>query len=139
MRICLACGETDHVVSFDKKKQADGGTYVYTRCSACQWKRRSRRRKGIAAPVVRHKAIRFGRNTMVTVVSCPHNEYQKGAEFWSNDFLTTLAGGCWTLGMVVEANGKRYAVCGMGVYMRTLKKLNFPDGVAMPAQWLEEI
>lgn len=92
----------------------------------------------MAKPIVKPKPVKFERHTILRVVSCPHNEYQKGAGFYSNDFMTTLAGGCWTLGMVVEANGKRYAVCGNGVYMRTLKKLGYPI-IDLPKQWLVEV
>ena len=137
MRICVSCGKTDDEVFFESRHRKTGAIYYYNKCSACQWKRRTSLRHGTAKPKVQHTAVKFGRNTMVTVVSCPHDEYTEGAEFFSSDFLTTLAGGCWTLGMVVEANGKRYVVCGNGVYMRTLKKLGYPDGVAMPRQWIE--
>ncbi len=139
MKICVSCGKTDNEVFFESRTRKTGAVYVYNKCSACQWLRKTSLRHGTAKPKVKHEAVKFGRNTTITVVSCPHDEYTEGAEFWSNDFLTTLAGGCWTLGMVVEANGKRYAVCGIGVYIRTLKRLKYPEGVAMPAQWLEEI
>jgi len=139
MKICISCGKTENEVTFSRKRQTGGGWYYYKRCSECHWKRRKKLNRGIAIPVFKPKPVRFGRYTRVKVIKCPNNEYQKGRLFWSDDFLTTLSGGSWTLGMVVEANDKRYAVCGNGVVMRTMRKLKYPTGVELPAQWLAEV
>ena len=134
MKICIACGRTD--VYFAGHKRLDGSVYRHIRCTECQWKRR---KNGKDKLITRPKMPRFGRNTRVHVLKCPHNEYDKGSHFMVGDFKETLRGGNWTLGMVVSIEDKKYAVCGNGVVMKTMKKLNYPLGVKLQPQWLAEV
>ncbi len=134
MRICVACGKTDNEVHFNKMVRSSGAIYAHIRCGECQWKQRITN----STPVAIIKPI-VGRNTVVEVLKCPHNEYPRGNRFSGGDFKTTLKGGAWTLGMIVRIKGIKYAVCGNGVVMRTLKSLGYPLGVKMPAQWLAEV
>ena len=45
-----------------------------------------------------------------TVVSCPHKEFKRGAQFVRESFERTLKMGNWPNGMVVERDGKKYVV-----------------------------
>ena len=74
---------------------------------------------------------------MVEVIRCPRNEYAKHAQFAGGDFRISLKAGVGTLGMVVEINKKRYAVCGNGVVARTLRRLNYE--ARLRPQWLMEV
>ena len=126
-KICLACGKTDDEVYFGKERLRPNG-YVYTTkyCAVCYYKPHP--------PVDKSKraTVHYRRGNLVRVLSCPHNEYQ--GPFYCNDFRDTLLDGFWTLGMVVSINGKKYAVCGNGVVMRTMKRRGYPLDVKLPSQ-----
>ena len=137
MRICVGCGKTD--VYFASTVRASGYNYTHIRCTACQHKRKMAYKNGTAKPIRKEPKWTFGRNTVVEIVKCPNNEYPKGNRFRSGDFHNTLQAGHWTLGMVVKIEGKKYAVCGNGIVMRTLKRLGYPLDVRLPQQWLTEV
>ena len=125
--ICIACGKTDDEVYF-------GGQYA--RCGECRWKLRVRSREGKTHKVKPAK-VKYARSTVVEVIRCPHNEYQRHSTFDGGDFKESLKAGVWTLGMIVEINKKRYAVCGNGVVARTLKRLDYK--ARLRRQWLMEV
>ena len=135
MRICIACGKTDDEVYFGKKtKRASGYTHTPKRCSRCVYRLRRR-----AKPYTQSNRakVHFKRSTVAEVVSCPKNEYQ--GTFYGGDFKDTLRAGYWTLGMIVRIDDKKYAVCGNGLVMKTMKRLGYPADVKLPAQWLAEV
>lgn len=139
MRICVACGKTDDEVHFNKINRSNGTVYTHIRCGECQWKRRTRVENGTAVAITRPGMAHMNKLAVVEVLKCPHNEYPRGNRFSGGDFKTTLKGGAWTLGMIVRIKGVKYAVCGNGVVMRTLKRRGYPLGVKLPAQWLAEV
>ncbi len=136
-QICIACGKTD--VNFASQTRKTGVVYQYIRCISCQWKRRIRVQNGTAKPIDKPNMPRFRRNSRFRVLKCLHNEYEKGSSFLVGDFKETLRGGNWPLGMIVGIEDKKYAVCGNGVFVRTLKGLGYPLGIRMPTQWLAEV
>ena len=74
---------------------------------------------------------------MAEVVRCPHNEYSPHSTFDGGDFRASLKAGVWTLGMIVDIDKKRFAVCGYGVVARTLKRLDYK--ARLRPQWLMEV
>ena len=125
--ICIACGKTDDEVYF-------GGQYA--RCGECRWKLRVRSRAG-KTHKTRPAKVKYMKTTVVKVIQCPHNEYPQDSVFAGGDFRASLKAGVWTLGMIVEINKKRYAVCGNGVVARTLKRLDYK--AKLRRQWLMEV
>lgn len=138
-KICIACGETDDRVHFAISVRASGYEYRDARCTACQWRRREALRRGTAKPLKKAAKWAFGKGAMVEVMWCPHDEFLKGSSFKTGVFHNTLIAGYWTLGMVVKIEDRRYVVCGNGIVMKTMKRLDFPLDVRLPAQWLTEV
>ena len=138
-KICIACGETDDRVYFASTVRASGYRYRDARCTACQWKRREGLRNGTAKPLRKPAKWAFGKGARVEVLRCPHEEFLKGSSFKSGVFHNTLIAGHWTLGMVVEIEERKYVVCGNGIVMKAMKRLDFPLDIRLPAQWLTEV
>ena len=138
-RICWTCGGTDENVYFASTVRASGYNYTHIRCSGCQHKRKVALKNGTAKPIQKEPKWEFKKNTIIEVLKCPNNEYPVGNYFYSGGFHNTLLAGYWTLGMVVLIEGKKYAVCGNGIVMKTMKKLGYPLDVRLPAQWLTEV
>ena len=142
MQICVRCGKTNEVVSFSTMERKDGTLYYYKQCTECVWKRDKRRKKAIKEGNIlkgRPGAVKRPRKGSVWVLWTPNNEYPRGNYFNNSEFMDTLKAGVWTLGMLVKIQEQKYAVCGNGVVMRTMKQLGYPLGVSLPEQSLIEV
>ena len=143
-RICESCGGTDEEVRFNKITRPDGTLYWYKKCAECKYKRDKARYKSFAEgteliPKGSKEKVKRPRKGSVWVLWCPNNKYPRGSFFNNSEFKDTLSEGYWPLGMLVKIQEQKYAVCGNGVVMRTLKQLGYPLEVELPKQSLNEV
>lgn len=142
MKICVRCGETDNVVSFESRERKDGTIYHYKQCNGCVNLRKKKRREAVRSGRIlagRKGAAKRPMRGSVWVLWCPNGDYPRGSYFNNSEFRETLNEGYWPLGMLVEIKEQKYAVCGSGIAMRTWKRLGYPLNIEWPEQTLAEV